>query len=143
MKRHTNHLPSPSRRTRYSLLATGFAAALLLLAGIVTASAAFPVPSTKYQVPSSPSGAPLGTSSDDFDALPPGLKAVSYSTLVSSGKVHITKASPNPQSAIRNPQSPFAPLLNIIWGPDTLTGATSGEPAAGIHPSNPLYALVS
>jgi len=80
--------------------------------------------------------------SDDFDSLSPAaLKGVSYSTLVNSGKVHVNNASRS--GAAGSWSNPFAPLLNIVWGNDMLTGSGQGEPAAGIHPSNFNYALIS
>src|SRR5205814_4266869 len=93
---------------------------------------------------SAPPGAQAKTSAnDDFDSLPIGLKGVSYSTLVSSGKVHVGKAAAPNLGQSAPWKNPFAPLLNITWGADQLTGSGAGEPAAGIHPTNPLYALVS
>jgi hypothetical protein len=78
--------------------------------------------------------------SDDFDSLKPaGLKGLSFSTLVNSGKVHVN----TPSRPAVPWTSPFAPLLNIVWGNDMLTGSGAGEPGVGINQTNPLDALVS
>ena len=34
-------------------------------------------------------------------------------------------------------------MLVIDWGTDNQIAANAGEPATGMHPTNPLYALVS
>ncbi len=75
------------------------------------------------------------------NSLPLGLQGVSYSTLASSGLVHPVKAAPPVQPS--NWKNPYTPNLNIVWGADHLTGASSGEPAAGINQTNPLFALIS
>ncbi|PZS06049.1 MAG: hypothetical protein DLM69_00465, partial [Candidatus Chloroheliales bacterium] len=87
------------------------------------------------------SGAAIPANNDGLDALPPGLRGVSYSTLAMSGKVHPAKpGSAQPNSWV----NPFAPLLNITWGAAAQTTASSsGEPAAGVNPTNGQYLLVS
>ncbi|MDQ2806500.1 MAG: glycoside hydrolase, partial [Chloroflexota bacterium] len=82
---------------------------------------------------------------DGFDALPTGLKAVSYSTLVNMGKVHPSTAGGGPAQA--DPLYKHVPQLNITWGPPVDISANSGgtygtnEPGASMHPTNPLLAL--
>ncbi len=79
--------------------------------------------------------------SDNFDSLKPaGLKGISMSTLVNSGKVHVNNPSRSPGASIANL---FVPLLNITWGADMLTGSGAGEPGVGINQTLPIYALVS
>src|SRR4051812_25702206 len=80
--------------------------AVLALVGMAGAvSAAFPA-----QQNAAPAVQPQSAITDDFDSLqPPGLKAVSYSVLVNSGKVHVFgKAGAPPAS---NRANPFVPLL--------------------------------
>src|SRR5262249_26336973 len=69
------------------------------------------------------------------------LRGISYSTLVNSGRIHplnAAKTAPNP--GWRNP---FTPLLLITWGAEHATGGSAGEPAAGMHPTDPNKAMVS
>ena len=63
-------------------------------------------------------------------------------TLVNSGKVHRFVVAP-PAGSAPSASNPIAPLLNIVWGADHLTGASAGEPAAGINQTLPLNALIS
>src|SRR5262245_8215092 len=58
---------------------------------------------------------------DGFDALPWGLKGLSYSTLAMAGKVHPLTGQVQSFSW----KSPFAPLLNITWGADNQTTTTN------------------
>lgn len=85
--------------------------------------------------------APTPTLNDGFDALPFGLKGISYSTLAHMGRVHYNPPwSPKDGTGTK----PFSPLLNIVWGVEHNTSTVgAGEPAAGMHPTNPNYALVS
>jgi hypothetical protein len=130
---------------RIWLLATTALLAALVIIGMANAALA----SLPAGVPSAGAdqskGATAGKQqtqySDDFDSLKPaGLKGLSYSTLVNSGKVHVTDRSVAPPTALSNL---FAPLLNIVWGTDHLTGSNAGEPGVGINQTLPIYALVS
>src|SRR6476620_10763993 len=108
--------------------------ALFALVGVVgVANAALPATNgtTLQGLPAGPS-ANAPAADDGFDALPADQKGVSYSTLVKMGKVHPVKVVP---PAPDNWVNPYSPALNITWGPEKLTGAGSGEPAAGIHPT--------
>ncbi len=80
------------------------------------------------------------SNNDGFDALPVGLKGISYSTLANMGRVHPVLAPSSKGSSTW--ANPFRPLLTITWGPERSTGS-GGEPAAGMHPTDPLKALVS
>jgi hypothetical protein len=114
--------------------------ALVGMAGL--ASAALPTAGSNaaQSLPANPA-AKEPANSDGFDSLPLGLQGVSYSTLASSGLVHPVKVAPSSQPS--NWKIPDTPNLNIVWGPDMLTGAGQGEPAAGINQINPLNALIS
>src|SRR5438128_1075984 len=99
--------------------------ALLALAGVVTGvNAAFPAAPPR---PPAPPGKAPPAVDDGFDRLPLGYQGMSYSTLAASGKVipHLGRPG-TPPADWRNP---FAPLLNIVWGVDhNTTATTSGEP---------------
>src|SRR5438874_6951453 len=85
-------------------------------------------------------------SGDGFDALPPGLKARSMSSLVSMGLVR--PPVPGKLEAVkglkpyRNP-----PGVAIAWQPPVRMtnqvglGYGANEPGAGMHPTNPFLAL--
>jgi hypothetical protein len=117
-----------NRRT-WLLLSTVFALALAALGIVTAASAALPAGSVpaSFLAPDKPS-----VYNDGFDALPNGLKGLSYSTLYHMGKVH---PEFNPTNGAGTVGKMFAPLLNITWGADMQTTTSgSAEPAAGIHP---------
>src|SRR5437868_3971311 len=84
-------------------------------------------------------------SSDGFDALPASQKALSYSTLVNKALVHPPASLGNGGPVVQVP-APKAPALNIVWGvASNISGSPGGgfganEPAAAMHPSNPLLA---
>ena len=92
-------------------------------------------------------GAPqAGKPTDDgFDALPLALKARSYSSLVNAGLVHPSAQGSGSMGAAPAPMS--VPALNITWGAAVnISGSPGGtyganEPAAAMHPLNPLLAL--
>lgn len=80
---------------------------------------------------------------DGFEQLPRGNKALSMSALVSGGLVHPQPIAPIGQAIPR--VNPKVPTTIINWGPDQCTSCSTGanEPAASMHPFDPLYALVS
>ncbi len=88
------------------------------------------------------SAGPITTANDGFDRLPIGLKGLSSSTLVNMGRIRYAPANTAPSDGGRW-ANPFSPLLNIVWGAPTPTSGSAGEPAAGMHPTDPSKALVS
>src|SRR5689334_19945163 len=119
-------------------------AALLAVAAVGTFGS-----STSANVLGSMAAAPLSgaqgqaaTLNDGFDQLTTGQQGPSYSTLTHMGRVHPPSAGPSePDPSWHNP---FVPFLNITWGAaQNASTVSAGEPAVGINPSNPLYALVS
>ncbi len=80
------------------------------------------------------------TASDGFNTLPMGLRGISYSSLVNSGRLHpVRPAASAPNTGWKNP---FNPLVTIIWGAEHVTGG-GRDPAAGMHPTDPNKAIVS
>src|SRR5438552_18669729 len=77
---------------------------------------------------------------DGFTSLSVGQQARSMSSLVNGGLVHPqpVNAKDEGDKSIQNPQ-----LSTIVWGaPANMSQSTgSNEPAAAIHPTNPLLAL--
>ena len=102
-------------------------------------------PSFPQFTPSSANDRAATQNNDGFDQLPARDRALSYSTLVNTGKVHPSA----PLSAPPVEQVPFKvqPHLNIAWGTAVnISGSPGGafganEPAAAMHPSLPLLAL--
>src|SRR5205823_1964262 len=75
---------------------------------------------------------------DGFDRLLPGQGGLSYSTLTHMGRVHPPAYNPGANRSDPSWHNPLAPLLTIVWGTAMQTGASAGEPATGINPSNIL-----
>lgn len=121
---------------RYSI--AGLVAILALALWVGTTSANFPT----AQVNSQPATKAVTPPDDGFDKLPRGLQGVSYSTLSTSGKVHRPTGPAGPTNPSNSWHNPFAPLLTIVFGPDRLTGAGAGEPAAGIN-ADALHGIIS
>jgi len=126
------------------LLSTVFLALLTILGlvGMVNrANASLPAGQAGGSAANKQQSQPQGQYSDDYDSLePPGLKALSFSTLVNSGKLHVKNSGRPPATFLSNL---FAPLLDIAWGNDNRSASGSGEPGVGINQFNPIYALVS
>jgi hypothetical protein len=121
------------------------ALALVMIAGLLLANQsarasypAAPAFDTAAQKAPPSSGVP---GNDGFDALPTGLKGISYSTLTNLGLVH--PAPPSKPAGDSGWKNPFSPLVNVVWGAAIATSGSAGEPAAGMHPSDPNKALVS
>ncbi|MEO5952879.1 MAG: exo-alpha-sialidase, partial [Chloroflexia bacterium] len=77
---------------------------------------------------------------DGYSKLSPGLKAMSLSTLIQMGLVKPQELQGLPK-LVPN-QAKNNPNVVITWGLDAATG-TGNEPSAVVHPSSPLFALVS
>src|SRR4051794_5911870 len=138
-----------SRNWRYvfPVLMVGLLAAVMRAGPPVEASA----PSAKPPAAQAPQAAQPSADqylADGFDRLTTGQQGLSYSTLAHMGRVHPpgpTLAS-NPSGNNSDPswRNLFVPLLSITWGADHNTSVVgAGEPAAGMHPTNFLNALVS
>src|SRR4051795_371420 len=84
---------------------------------------------------------------DGFDALPAGMKGLAYSTLVNKGLVHPSTDLGFRPPAVQPSHPSSVPSLNITWGAiQNVSGNPGGgfganEPAASMHPTNPLLAL--
>ena len=92
-----------NRRT-WLLFITGFALALAAIGIATVASASMPAGSSPAAL-LAPDKPPVAD--DGFDALPPGLKGVSYSTLAMSGRVHPQHIQSSSDTG--NWKNPFAP----------------------------------
>jgi hypothetical protein len=81
--------------------------------------------------------------SDGFDALGPGLQAVSMSHLVRDGRVHPDLRGGGEVRGLSRYTNPTIP--NVDWGPPMNMSQGSGpnEPAAAMHPTNPSIAISS
>ncbi len=126
--------------SRYLLTAMGlvFAASLLLWNQQANAQPPAAAPTS-----AATSAGPTTTAANDgFDRLPIGLKGLSSSTLVNMGRIRYAPANTAPSDGGRW-ANPFSPLLTIVWGAPTPTSGSAGEPAAGMHPTDPNRALVS
>src|SRR4051794_15316950 len=81
---------------------------------------------------------------DGLDRLPLGYRATSMSALVSAGLVHPQPIPPIGKALPTRPGQ-LAPNAAISWGAEQCTSCPNDttEPAASMHPSDPLFALVS
>jgi hypothetical protein len=118
-----------------------WAGALLAILAVIGIAGAVNAALPTQTAASAPTIADGPATNDGFDQLPPGKQALSYSTIVHAGWAHPQVGPSKP-----GPSAPglTVPNLNIIWGAATQAStANAGEPATGMHPTNPLYALVS
>lgn len=114
---------------------------LIVVSGVANAS--YPATPASGKTQSSGLDARHAQDNDGFDQLPPGLRAVSMSSLVSSGRVHPQVVTPiGKAEPARNVSNAPVP---INWGTPQCTscGNNANSPAASMHPSDPAYALVS